>query len=51
MEYLVLNNNTVALACAAYITNGYGPCSDEPCTYTPPCNTKFRPCDYLAPEI
>ena len=46
MEYLVLNNSTIAPACLKY-----GPCTDEPCTYTPPCNTKFRPCDYLAPEI
>ena len=30
MEYLVLNNNTIAPACLKY-----GPCTDEPCTYTP----------------
>ena len=40
MEYLVLNNNTIAPFCIRY-----DPCPEEPpCTYTPPgCYPKFGP--------
>ncbi len=50
MEYLVLNNNTIAPACIPYIGNGTDdPCPSyvKPCTYTPcftkPCNPIHGP--------
>ena len=50
MEYLVLNNNTIAPACITYIGDGTeDPCPRyvKPCTYTPcftkPCNPIHGP--------
>ena len=47
MEYLVLNNNTIAPACQAYSRACYGPCTDEPpcthCASKAGCYPEFGP--------